>query len=81
MSDELLTDDEHRAVELAGQLYNLLCNIVDDGPARQADLAECAASVHQIQRAVLTQAAARAYPDRYRLLGSTIQLNTGGTTR
>lgn len=69
---ELLTEDEHRAVELAGELYGLLCSIVGDGPTRDQDLRELIGPVHEIQRAVLKQAAARAYPDRYRLLGEVI---------
>lgn len=69
---ELLTDDEHRAVQLAGELWNLLCRIVDHGSTRAADLREIVAHVHAIQHAVMSQAAARAYPDQYRLLGGRV---------
>lgn len=69
MTDELLTEDEHRAIALAGELMNLLRSIVGDGPHALAELAELVPPVHVIQRAVMKQAAARAYPDRYRLLG------------
>lgn len=69
MNTQLLTDDEHRAVELAGELYGVLCAVVGNGPARDQDLRELVAPIHAIQHAVLKQAAARAYPDRYRLLG------------
>lgn len=44
-------------------------DITGDGPARGADLAELAVHLHAIENTVLAQAAARAYPDRYRLLG------------
>lgn len=66
---ELLTDDEHQAVELAGELWNLLCQITGDGPNRGPDLDEFRHSIHQVQHGVMKQAAARAYPDRYHLLG------------
>lgn len=75
----LLTADEHQAVEDAGQLYNLLCRIVGHGPSRAGDLGELVGHVHGIQQAVLKQAAARAYPDRYRLLGGIVgDLSVGG---
>lgn len=74
---ELLTADEHRAVEMAGELYNLLCTITGRGETREADLNELVHHIHAIQRAVLKQAAARAYPDRYRLLGRTIADDAG----
>ena len=72
MSAELLTDNEHRAVDMAAELMCLLREIVGDGPTRNQDLAEFAIAIHQLQRGVLKQAAARAYPDRYRLLGEVI---------
>ena len=70
MSDELLTDAEHRAMDLTVDLWNLIAReIVGHGPARAGDLAEMCSDVHGIQERILAQAAARAYPDRYRLLG------------
>lgn len=73
MSDrDLLTANEHRAVALAADLWNLLATIVGNGPSRNGDLSELAHHIHGIQRAVLKQAAARAYPDLYRLLGETL---------
>lgn len=68
----LLTSDEHKAVHDAGQLWNLLCRIVGQGPTRDGDCGELIAHVHGIQQAVLKQAAARAYPDLYRLLGGVV---------
>lgn len=64
-----LTDDEHRAMTLTVDLATLLAEIISDGEARTSDYAELAAHLHVIQNAVLAQAAARAYPGRYRLLG------------
>lgn len=67
---ELLTEAEHRAVALAAELWNLLCmDVVGRGRSRSGDLSELCAHIHAIQQAVLSQAAARAYPERYRLLG------------
>ena len=66
---ELLTEDEHQAVSLLADLWNVLCKVVGNGPSRRADMAEIAQHIHVLQSGVLSQAAARAYPDRYRLLG------------
>lgn len=67
---ELLTPAEHEAVRLAGQLYTLIADhVVGHGPTRDDDLVEIRAAVHVIQRGVESQAAARAYPAEFRLLG------------
>jgi hypothetical protein len=67
---ELMTAAEHRAMDLTVDLWNLLAGeVIGRGPARGGDCAEMAASIHAIQERILAQAAARAYPDRYRLLG------------
>lgn len=65
----LLTFTEHRAVECLADLWGLLGNIVGAGRNQRDDLAELVAPVHALQNAILAQAAARAYPNRYRLLG------------
>jgi Helix-turn-helix domain/Bacterial regulatory proteins, gntR family len=70
----LLTADERQAVRQAGLLYTLIAeNVVADGPTRDADLAELRAAVHLIQRTVLAQGAARAFPQEFRLLGTVIR--------
>lgn len=67
---ELLSDAEHRALQLTADLYNLIANeIVGHDPSRHNDLAEAAYIIHRLQDMLLAQAAARAYPNRYRLLG------------
>lgn len=67
---ELLTEAEHRAVALAADLWNVLAvDVIALGRSRNGDLDELRHHIHAIQQAVLSQAAARAYPDRYRLLG------------
>lgn len=70
----LLTDRELAAAELAGRLWSELCQVVGPGPTRGADLGELVVHIHAIQQAVLSQAAARAYPDRFRLLGESLRL-------
>ena len=72
MRDELLTEDEHRFMDLTGDLANLLARIVGDGRTRAGDLNEAVAHIHALQALVLAQAAARAYPDKYRLLGEAL---------
>lgn len=74
MSD-LLTEAEHEAVATAALLANQMAEIVADGPSRPNDLAEAVHHIHAVQRMILAQAAARVYPDRYRLLGSTVKLS------
>lgn len=70
---EILTEEEHHAVELSAGLWNYINeHVVADGPTKEADLREIMAHIHGIQRAIMAQAAARAYPDQYRLLGGLI---------
>jgi hypothetical protein len=68
----LLTNDEQAAIQLTVDLVNALGAIVRNGPTRQADLNELFAHVHAVQNAIMAQAAARAYPEQYRLLGSIV---------
>lgn len=70
---ELLTEAEHEAMVLTVNLWNLLCReVVGQGTSRSGDLRELCDHIHGIQHAVLSQAAARAYPEHYRLLGEVI---------
>lgn len=69
---QVLTDLEREVVRDAGALWNKICQVVGDGPTRDADLAELIHHVHAIQHAVMSQAAGRAYPEEFRLLGSVI---------
>ena len=73
MSD-LLTEAEHRAMELTVELVNLMSrDVIGTGRSRVGDVNEVVHHIHGIQRMVLGQAAARAYPDRYRLLGEELR--------
>ena len=72
---ELLTTDEHEAVRQAGLLHQLISKrIVAHGPSRDGDITELTTAIHIIQRMVMGQAAARAYPGHYRLLGQVIPI-------
>ena len=71
--EDPLTADEREAVQQAGLLFTFIAErIVGHGPTRADDLAEFRYAVHVIQRAVEAQAAARAYPREFRLLGAVI---------
>lgn len=65
-----MTEAEHQVMALTAELWNLLAGeVVGQGSSRGGDLRELGGHIHAIQHAVLSQAAARAYPDLYRLLG------------
>lgn len=66
-----MTESEARALELTVDLWLTLLDVVGDGDTRDADLAELAAHVHAIQRAVLAQDTVRASGGQFRLLGGT----------
>ena len=79
--DELLTEDEHRALDLTVELTNLVAqNIIGPGYTSQGDINEFVTDIHRIQNRIMAQAAARAYPDRYRLLGGTVLRKAGDLT-
>lgn len=76
----LLTPAEHRAVYIAGWLARQIETIADDDPTtRGNDIRKLQDKLHDIQQYILAQAAARAYPTLYRLLGGPI-VNPGVTT-
>lgn len=71
---ELLTEAELKAMDLTAELWNLLVSdVVADGRTQKQDLHELVHHLHAIQHTVLSQAAARAYPERYRPLGGVIE--------
>lgn len=66
----MLTDLEHQTLGLLGQVAGAFNEIM--GVTRQADSAEVVSHIHALQRMIASQAAARAYPERYRLLGEVV---------
>jgi len=71
-NEPLLTPEELLAIDTAGKLATL-CGSIIQGPNRANDLREIIGHVHAIQQAVMSQAAGRAYPDKFRLLGRTFE--------
>jgi hypothetical protein len=76
--DELLTPAERRALDLTGELAGLFGEIVGNESSRHGDLTEIVSAIHILQRYLMSQAAARAYPGQYRALGEHIA--TSATT-
>lgn len=66
---DLLTDEELACLKTTAKLANQLAGIIGQGPSASQDLTEVVGHLHAIQHAVMAQAAARAYPGRFRLLG------------
>jgi len=72
--DGFLAEAEQDLIALAGRLYTrIAAEVISDGPSRPGDLAELAAAVHVIQHMVMSQAAARRYPQQFRLLGGSVE--------
>ncbi len=81
-TEELLTEDEKRALTLTGELVNLISGrIIGDAPSRAGDVNEVVGHIHALQRMLMAQAAARAYPSEYRLLGGAVKEASGGPDR
>ena len=68
-ADELLTPDEFEAMDLLGKAAGVIRRIIGDGNQAVYDWGEAADKIHQLQSMVMAQAAARAYPERFRPLG------------
>jgi hypothetical protein len=66
--EKLLTQEEHHAVDLCAQLAQSFIKILGNNQDSD-DYKEAEFSIHALQNMVLSQAAARAYPDLYRQLG------------
>lgn len=70
---ELLTKREKRLVDELGGWFIELCGLINENgdleSVMSADKQEAATHVHALQNMILAQAAARAYPRRYRLIG------------
>lgn len=67
--EPLLSEMEIQALRMSGELANLLSKIIGNGSTRDADWREAAAKIHDIQHMIAAQAAARAFPNEFRLLG------------
>lgn len=73
---ELLTLDERETIADLGQIATRISQkIIGHGPTRDHDVAEMVHHIHILQQLVMAQAASRAYPELYRLLGETSRLD------
>lgn len=68
----MLSDDEREALSLTAKLAQVCMKVIGKGPSAEHDWAEMAHRIHDIQHALMSNAAARAYPDTFRLLGGTL---------
>lgn len=74
-----LTPDEHEAVSLLADVTNTMARVIGKGRTpREAvvannDITEAVHHIHALQNMVLAQAAARAYPKTYRLMGQSLR--------
>jgi hypothetical protein len=69
MADELLTQAEHDLIRDLGLCMVAFTCIAGAERTRDADLTEFCSIIHAAQNTVMSQAAARAYPHEYRLVG------------
>ena len=75
MADSL-THQEHEALDILATFFNLMSNdICAHGSTRNQDMKEVSAHVYTLQRIVLSQSAARNYPEKYRLLGQRVEVD------
>ena len=74
-ADDCFTGAELTALDLVARLAEKLSKVVADGPTRAHDLNELLAHAHAIQNALLAQATARLYPERFRLLGGLVDVD------
>lgn len=77
----LLTDEEHKAMELSGQLAGMMRRMIGDGPCANGDWAEVAHDIHHLQERIMAQAAARAFPEKYRIAGGTLESPDQGSEK
>jgi hypothetical protein len=69
-SADLLTEAEHTALAMTRDLANqVTLHVIASGREFRADHSEFTRHIHAIQHMIMAQAAARAYPEEYRLLG------------
>jgi hypothetical protein len=68
----VLTDDERELIQDLGRIYRRIAGITGGEPTREDDLREIRFHIHGLQRAIMAQAAARAYPGDVRGLGGAV---------
>lgn len=68
----MLTPAELEAMSAIAAVVGHFATIVGQGPTRDADMREVVNHIHALQAMVMSQAACRAYPTEYRLLGESM---------
>jgi hypothetical protein len=68
----LLTELEEATVTKLGNIAGDFSEIIGTGLTRKEDYREVVFLIHQLQNIIMAQAAGRAYPAKYRLLGEII---------
>jgi hypothetical protein len=68
-TDDLLTNEELALVEDLGRIVERFGRVIGQGHARDSDVGDAMFHILALQRMVLAQAAARAYPMDFRLMG------------
>lgn len=78
--NDLMTPEEHWAMKMTVELFNHMSKWVigSDEVARNTDMPELTHHIHDLQRMILSQAACRAFPEKYRLLGERIPVDSEG---
>ena len=68
-----LTCSELSALDITAELVaKMTRDVIGNGPTRAADVGEFVRHIHAIQHMIMAQAAARAYPAEFRLLGESL---------
>ncbi|MEU4578974.1 hypothetical protein [Nonomuraea sp. NPDC023979] len=68
--DDCFTAAELAALDLVARLSEKLGQVIGNGPDHDAN--ELLAHLHAVQHALMAQATARLYPERFRLLGGVV---------
>lgn len=66
---ELLTEQEKDIIKKLGEVWTDICGIIPPGPAQISDREELLFHIHALQMAIKSNAAGRAYPEEFRVLG------------
>jgi len=85
----LLTEDELDALELIARFTGIVRRVIgvdeptpvepnEIWPNARHDWAEAAHDIHHLQHLIMAQAAARAYPEEFRLLGKSFRRDLDG---
>lgn len=68
-----LTVSELEAMDLTCRLMDAFSVIIANGPQRYNDKNEVVVKIHALQHMIMSQAAARAHPTKFRLLGKALR--------